>query len=152
MHWRGISGVAHVAVHTESDPSDEDWNAYVDDASRYASDIKGLLVYSTKVGPSASQRSHSSEVLNRLAPNLRVAIMTGSRMTQGIVTAVSWVIGDKIKAFSTRDFNGAATFLDLDHEEQLRVRVIFKQLARSAGVEIDAFADESGQFRKRYRD
>ena len=152
MYWRAVPGAVHIVVHTEEAPSDEDWKAYVEDAGQYITDIKGLLVYSFKVGPSASQRAYSSAAFKKMGADLSVAIMTGSRVTQGIVTAISWAIGDKIRAFSSRDFAGAVDYIGLDFDEQIKTRVVLRQLARSAGLEVDAFADGSGRFRKKFGD
>ena len=71
-------------------------------------------------------------------------------MVRGIVTALSWAAGGNIKAFATTDFKGAVEYLGLNEEEELRTRVVFKQIARSAGLTIQAFADESGTFRRKY--
>ena len=76
--------------------------------------------------------------------------MTDSRLVRGAVTAVSWLMGDRIRAFAADDFDAAVEYHGLNREEQLQTRVVFKQLARAAGVTIDAFADESGQFRQKY--
>ncbi|PRQ06522.1 hypothetical protein ENSA7_38420 [Enhygromyxa salina] len=149
MYWRVVPGVVHVVAHTHVAPSDEDWDAYLADVLANLGTIKGALVYTHRVGPSAPQRARSNEAFTRAGAELQTVIMTASRMTQGIVTALSWAMGAKIKAFSTRDFAGAVNCLNLDPEEQIRTRVVLKQLARAAEVEVDAFADESGRFRQR---
>ncbi|PRP91263.1 hypothetical protein ENSA5_56760 [Enhygromyxa salina] len=150
MHWQAVPGLLHIVVHTEESPSDEDWDKYLADVVEHAAGCKGVLVYTRRAGPSAQQRARSNAAFESFGSDSLVAIMTGSRLTLGIVTAVSWVVGGNIKAFSTHDFEGAAAHLGLDPTERIRARIVLKQLARSAGLDIDAFADESGRFRRRY--
>lgn len=151
MHWRAVPGILHIAVHTDESPSDEDWDAYLRDVVEHSKTIKGVLVYTVRVGPSAPQRARASELFKSLNVDLHSVIMTGSRVTQGIVTALSWAIGQKIKAFSTSDFEGAVKYLGLDADEQIKVRVVLRQLARAAELEVDAFAEESGRFRQKFK-
>lgn len=151
MHWRAVPGVVHIVVHADEAPSDEEWEAYLEDATSHAKDIKGLLVYTQQHGPSAAQRARSSEAFSAIGADFNTAIMAGSRLVMGMVTALSWVIGSRVKAFSTRDFESAADYLELSGEERIQARVVLRQLARSAGRDIDAFADESGRFRKKFR-
>ena len=150
MYWRVIPDIVAITVHTSQAPSDEDWDEYLADMAKHVHTIKGLLVYSESVGPSAPQRGRSNDLFNELGADIPTAIMTGSKMVRGIVTAISWAVGTKIKAFSTRDFAGAMKYLELTNEEQLRVRVVLKGLSRGAEVVVDAFADESGKFRRKY--
>ena len=44
-----------------------------------------------------------------------VAVVTPSKMTRGVVTALSW-FNDKIKAFQPAEFPQALKHLDLQHE------------------------------------
>lgn len=151
MHWRIIPGAIVVLVHSEQEPSDEDFEAYLADVVKNIDQIKGGLVYSEKVGPSAHQRARSNAVLGPMGKDFEAAIMTGSRLVRGIVTALNWAVDGKVKAFSTQDFDGAVGVFQLDPDAVLKVRVTLKQLARSAGVTIEAFADESGQFRQKFK-
>jgi hypothetical protein len=152
MHWRVVPDVLMVCVNTQVAPSDQEWDAYVDEILKNLPSIKGVLVYSEAVGPSAPQRARASTILG--AEGLKkfpTAIMSGSRVVRGIVTALSWAAGEKnMKAFATKDFKGTVEYLGLDADEELKVRVVLKQLARSAGITVEAFADESGTFRQKY--
>jgi hypothetical protein len=150
MHWRVIPDVVAVAVNTDLDPSDQEWDAYLEDVLQHAKGLKGVLVYTSKSGPSASQRARSNAAFEASKADIPTAVMTGSRMVRGIVTALSWALGGKIKAFEPNDFQGAVEYLELTPDDQLKTKVVLKQLARSAGIPIDAFADESGQFRKKF--
>ena len=152
MHWRTVPNTVIVSVNTDVAPSDEEWDEYLEEVTQIVHDIKGVLVYTPSVGPTAAQRARSNEAFKASKAQVKTSIMTGSRMVRGIVTALSWAITDKIKAFPTEDFNSAAEFLELTDEEKLRTRVVLKQLARAANVTVDAFADESGQFRRKYGD
>jgi hypothetical protein len=151
MHWRIVPGAIVVLVHGELEPSDEDFEAYVADVVKNIDQIKGGLVYTDKVGPSAQQRARSNAAFANTGKDFEAAIMSGSRMVRGIVTALNWAVDGKVKAFSTKDFDGAVGIFNLDPDDVLKVRVTLKQLARAAGVTIDAFADESGQFRQKFK-
>ena len=150
FYWRIIPGLVAVTVNTDQTPSDEDWDAYIVDMIPAAPKLKGVLVYSESAGPTAPQRARVNEAYKKAGTDIRTAIMSGSRLVRGVVTAMSWTLADNIKAFSTTDYDSAVKFLGLSSDEQLKTRVVLKQLARSAGVQIEAFADESGQFRKKY--
>jgi hypothetical protein len=149
MHWREIPKTMMIVVHTAEPPTDVDWDAYLGAVER-AGDIRGILVYSLSVGPTSSQRARSVEATKKSSRPLKMAIMTGSRLTQGVVTALSWALGNNIRAFSSRDFDKAIEYLELSTEERVTAKVVLKQLARMAGTVVDAFADESGQFRQKY--
>lgn len=151
MYWRVIPEMIIVAVNTDVPPSDEDWDAYIKDAAPHLKNVKGVLVYSESVGPTAPQRARSSAAFKQANPDVRAAIMTGSRVVRGIVTAMSWALGENVKAFSTADFEGAVKYLELDTEEALKTKVLLKQLARAASTEVVAFAEESGRFRQRFK-
>ena len=150
MHWRVIPDIAVVSVNTDTDPSDEDWDAYLTDVAQHLRGLKGVLVYTPKSGPSAPQRARANAAFEKNKADIPTAVMTSSRMVRGIVTALSWALGSKIKAFSENDFQGAVDFLELDPEEQLKIKVVLKQLARAANLQVEAFADESGQFRQKF--
>jgi hypothetical protein len=150
MHWRVIPDVVAVAVNTDMDPSDEDWDAYLKDVITHVNGLKGVLVYTPRSGPSAPQRARANAAFEASKADIPTAVMTGSRMVRGIVTALSWALGGKIKAFAPDDFQGAVDFLELAPDDQLKTKVVLKQLARAADIKVDAFADESGQFRQKF--
>jgi hypothetical protein len=151
MHWRIIPGAIVVLVHSDVEPSDEDFEGYLADVANNIDQIKGGLIYTDKVGPSAHQRSRSTAVFDSLGREFEAAIMTGSRLVRGMITAINWAVNGRAKAFSTKDFDGAVGIFKLDPETVIKVRVTLKQLARAADVTIDAFADESGQFRQKFK-
>jgi hypothetical protein len=150
MHWRVVPDVLMVCVNTQVAPSDEEWDAYIAEILKHLGRIKGVLVYSETAGPSAPQRTRATAAFGKQSITFPTAIMSGSRIVRGIVTALSWAAGDNIKAFATTDFKGTMEYLGLDSEEELKTRVVLKGLARSAGITVAAFADESGTFRQKY--
>lgn len=150
MHWRVIPDVVAVAVNTDLDPSDEDWDAYLADVIAHVGGLKGVLVYTPKSGPSAPQRARANAAFEKSKADVPTAVMTGSRVVRGIVTALTWALGGKIKAFAPNDFQGAVEYLGLEPDDQLKTKVVLKQLARAAEIQVDAFADESGQFRQKF--
>jgi hypothetical protein len=152
LYWRLIPGVIMITVHTKTTPSDEDWDAYLEDVKKQATGIRGVLVYSESAGPTAPQRARISELYKALNIKLRTAIMSGSRLVRGVVTAMSWTLADDIKSFSTTEFDKAVEYLELSEDERLRAKIVLKGLARGASVEVAAFADESGRFAKKYKE
>lgn len=151
FHWHVIPGVIALAVHTDVAPSDEDWDACHQDIAAHLGNLRGLLIYSTSSGPTAAQRARSTATLKAANKDFQTVIMTASRVVRGMVTAFSWSLTGNVKAFSTHDLEGALDCFGLSDEERLSVRVSFKQLSRVAGTEIEAFADESGRFRAKYK-
>ena len=151
MYWRVIPESLVIVVHSDTQPTDEEWDAYLDDISGEIKGVKGVLVYAEKVGPSAPQRARSNEAFKRAGVDVKIAIMTGSRAVRGMVTALGWALGSNIKAFTTKDFAGAVKYFELNPEDEIKARVVLKQLARGANTEVEAFADESGRFRQKYR-
>lgn len=150
MYWQVVPGIVLISVNTDVPPSDEDWDGYLEDVAREINNIKGVLVYSEAVGPSATQRARVDEASQQHDVELKTAIMTGSRLVRGVVTALNWAQGGKVKAFPTTGFQEAVDYLELDDEEKVKTKVTLKLLARAANVTIEAFADESGQFRRKY--
>jgi hypothetical protein len=152
LYWRAIPGVIMIAVHTKANPSDEDWDAYLADVNKHVRDLRGVLVYSESAGPSSSQRARINDSYKTNNIKMRTAIMSGSRLVRGVVTAMSWTLADDIKSFSTTEFDKAMQYLELSEDEILRAKIVLKGLARGAGVEIAAFADESGRFARKYNE
>jgi hypothetical protein len=151
MHWRIVPNAVAVVVHADQDPADDDWDAYLADLAKNVTQINGVLVYSDKVGPSAPQRARSNAAFAKGGRELETVIMTSSRVVRGIITALNWAVEGKVKAFSTHEFDAAIAVFKLEADSVLKVKVTLKQLARSANVTIDAFADESGQFRQKFK-
>ena len=138
MHWQVVPNSVLIVVHpADIVPSDEDWDEYLEDVTPKLGSVKGILVYSTKVGPSVSQRAKSNEAFEPY--ELRISIMTGSRMTRGIVTAMTWALGDKVRAFTPSNFEQAADNIGLTHDEKLKARVVLKNLGLEANIDIEAF-------------
>lgn len=153
MYWRVIPDLVAVYVHTDKPPSDEDFDRSTKEIAEHIKGLKGVLVYAEDVGPSASQRARISQLYkDEGVENIKICIMSNSRMVRGAVTAFSWAMVGSVKAFPTKDFESVADYLELDEGERLRVRVVLKQLARAADTVVEAFADESGKFRRKYRD
>ena len=99
-----------VLVHTKDSPTDEEWKAYCDDARKWRTQVRGILVFSEGGGPNSVQRGELEVALDR--PEAKTAVVTLSRVARGIVTAMSWFT-PKIKAFSTLQIPAALEYLDV---------------------------------------
>lgn len=151
LYTQVIPGLIGIVVHTNTTPTDEEWDASTADLVAAAGSIKGVLVYSATVGPTTAQRARAGALFKeRGHDDVMIVIMSGSRIVRGIVTAFSWTMSGSLKVFSTHDLEGAIASFKMSSEEEIKTRVILKQLAHSGGVKIDAFADESGHFRRKY--
>jgi len=152
LHWRLVPGVIMITVHTKETPSDEDWDEYLADVKKHVKEVRGVLVYSESAGPTAPQRARINDLYKALNVKMRTAIMSGSRLVRGVVTAMSWTLADDIKSFATTEFDKTVQYLELTEDETLRVKIVLKGLARGAAIEVAAFADESGRFAQKYKD
>lgn len=155
LYWRIFPDLLAIVVHTSEPPTDEDYDAFCEELVTAVKQdgIKGMLIYSEEAGPSAAQRSRSSAMLKEAgAADLKIAIMSGSRLVRGMVTAFSWAMAGNVHAFSTRDFDKALDSFGIPDGERVKIRVGLKQLALTSGTRVEAFADESGKFRQKYGD
>lgn len=136
MHWTVVPNVVHIVVHKPSDPGDQEWDEYLESVGSVAKEVKGLLVYSPTSGPTTTQRARGTALFESIGFTPKIAVLTQSKMTARIVTALGWVFGKNIKAFSATMFNEATSSLGLDDREQAEARKAIAVLAAQAGVTI----------------
>lgn len=114
-----------VLVHTKDSPTEEEWKAYCDDARKWRTQIRGILVLSEGGGPNSVQRGELEVALDR--PEAKTAVVTLSRVARGIVTAMSWFT-PKIKAFSTLQIPAALEYLDIPLRSHDSINAAIKAL------------------------
>jgi hypothetical protein len=105
-----------VAVHSSVPPTDAEWTRWVSFGLEAHSDALRLFVETKgRGGPNAKQRRLLADNLQPLG--MRCAILTGSPIVRGIVTAVAWLNVD-LRAFAVDDHEAAMSFLQLSAAER----------------------------------
>jgi len=103
-------------LHTEQPPSREEWDAVMADLRQYAerSDVRRIvtLVVSDGGGPDVSMRAELMEYFKLHHLNMKTSVLTTSRFTRGIVSAVSW-FNPQIKAFAPNRLPDAVNHIGL---------------------------------------
>lgn len=128
MAWSTNYGVMIVAS-TDGDIADSDWDRILADMEKYPiNNYLGVTTGTTTATP--LQRKRVSDILTRRG--ISTAIITDSRLTRGLVTAVSWFTKN-IKAYSHADLSIALARLNLTPQEQGAIKDITTKLLIQVG-------------------
>lgn len=108
-----------VLVHSEAAPDPAEWDVY---AARLhelhgADRVTRVLVFGEGPGPTASQRQ---KLHYKNGKPVKVAVLTHSLLSRGIVTALSWFF--EIKAFAPTEFDTSLDFLGIPRMAWVDVR------------------------------
>jgi hypothetical protein len=123
-----------------SEPSDPEWGQFLQAQAAVLNDIKGVLVYSLSFGPNASQRARLNKLWSDVGVNPKIAVMTNSRINRGIVTAFTWLIGNRIQAFAPERYQDACNFLELSEKEKTAAHELLRELTLKANIECPSLA------------
>lgn len=93
----------HVSVGLSENPTDEEWDNYIKDIGENLPAMKGLLSCSGGGQPTPPQRHAVNRFWAAQTKKVPLAIVTTSRLVKIVVTALSWVMGDRIRGFTTVD-------------------------------------------------
>lgn len=119
-------------VHAVFDsPSDGDWQKLLDYLLAHKDKLKGSMVFvHGDGGLTAKQRSGLAEVIKVMRPGFRSAVMTNSRVTRGVLTALNWLTKkqDDSSAFPLSGFDEAAAFLNMGIPEKQAARALAEKL------------------------
>jgi hypothetical protein len=114
-------------VHGPSAPADADWERAIRTFRSFGVALRArgaksrCLVWTPSGhGPNAKQRRLLDETNTGLSP--RVAVVSGSVMARGIVTAISWIGHTEIVAYSPDQLDEALAFLDIPSRHYPLVR------------------------------
>jgi hypothetical protein len=116
-------------------PDDNEWRKLLDYLTAHRDTLKGtIVVVHGDNGLTAKQRSGLAEVIKGMRPGFRSAVMTESRVTRGVLTALNWLTKkqDDSGAFALSDFDGAAAFLGMNDAERRSARVLADKLGAFA--------------------
>ena len=109
MAYRTVNGIFCVA-HGSSNPSDEEWKAYLDYYLANERECLRTLVVTDGGGPNAKQRAETAKLIQS-APT-RVAIVSSSTFVRGVATALSW-FNKRVQAFSDTEMDRALSYLEV---------------------------------------
>lgn len=133
MKWEPVGDVM-VCVHAETRPDQSEWDAFIAACVEMGSTgrMRGLLALAN-VELTPAQRSSAADVLKKNHTEL-AAVVTGSVITRGVVTAIGWFTGIN-KAYRPSDIERALRDLKLQDNKAADVRNACAQLARELRVD-----------------
>jgi hypothetical protein len=103
-------GQTLVVVHDATHPSDADWQIYLAALRQSVSRLRAQLIVTEGGSPTSAQRRASLE-LGAGRPLPATAVVTSSVLARGAVTALSWFMKDRIRAFAPNEFDEACVFI-----------------------------------------
>jgi hypothetical protein len=107
-----------VVVHGVAHPSDDDWQIYLDALRQHLDAIQGQLIVTDGGSPNSAQRRASLDlVAGKTTPP--TAVVTSSVLVRGVVSALSWIMKDRIRAFPQGEFDEACAFIGRSAESAL---------------------------------
>ncbi len=112
-------------------PSDEEWNAVVDHLEDCLPRLIGVLAIAVgESGPNTVQRARLNAVLEKMPEETHFALLSDSRVTRGILTAINWLSGRQRQShvFSADDLEGALETLRLTPAQAQEVRAAVVRL------------------------
>jgi hypothetical protein len=108
-------------AHSEKPPVDAEWDEYLKFLVESKHPSARLLVLTQGGGPSAAQRGRLRTVLEHYPKKkLPTAILTGSVVARGIVTAISW-FDQSIEAFPPQQLGAAIKYLGLPAAAEIEI-------------------------------
>lgn len=125
-----------IAVHSARDPSDDDWNGWLERVQHAPSKPK-VFVYTAGGAPSGKQRKALFVAAGERG--FRAAVVSPSRVALAIGTAIGWFYRD-LKTFSPAQLDAALEHLELDQREGDGILRAARALAQELGM-VSAVAD-----------
>lgn len=120
LSWETVDDVI-IGYGTPGRVPDAIWNQWVE-ALKAPRVTRVINLSSGYTEVSSVQRAAASAVLKER--NLTVAVVTDETLMRGMVTAVSWFVGNNIKAFSWRQIGDAIAFLGAKSiEDRIQAKV-----------------------------
>jgi hypothetical protein len=108
MSFRFVEHIL-VEVHLAADPSDAEWDAFLDTGNDWmkGGELHGCLVLTEGGSPNAKQRKKMVDIPG--VTEKPVAVVTHSLVARGAVTALSW-LGHKIRSFAPDELDDAMSY------------------------------------------
>jgi hypothetical protein len=118
-----------VLVHGAHNPSDSDWNAYIEygRAALFGSKPPiGLLVTTFGGSPNASQRrAVLAAVGSKIVP---ACVCTDSVVARGVITAFSWITTSGMHALPLNDLDAALRLLKVPDQQHPAIKATIQRL------------------------
>jgi len=145
MAWR-LEGRLVIAVHTKASPSNQEWQRFLNEATRAGVDRNfRLFVVSYGGGPDGEQRRVLAAVVHKTTPP-PMATLTDSKLVRALMFALSF-INRSTKVLGLQEDDAAFNFLGLDGEERDTAVRLRRQLESELGLTPPSPASDSASHR-----
>jgi hypothetical protein len=105
-----VVGPTLVVVHGVAHPDDKDWEIYLGALRANMDAIGAQLIVTDGGSPNSAQRRASIEVAAG-RPLPVTAVVTSSVLVRGVVSALGWIMKEKIRAFAPGELDDACAFI-----------------------------------------
>ncbi len=139
MRFERVGRSRFVAVHRASNPTDEEWDAYVEAiTSVHAAPVRAVFVVSDGGAPSAAQRRRLVEATAVRGAHPRVSVISPSPVVRLVVGAFNLVYPQPVRYFAAYRIDAAMDHLGATPAERSALLATAIRLARSLGVPTEA--------------
>jgi hypothetical protein len=130
-----VIGDLGVALHTDKDPSREEWDAWMVSVRKVPSTRLRVLAVTDGGGPNTVHRNQFVKYLD--GAKARIAVVSDAIMVRGIVTALSWFT-DGIRIFAPEQLHAAMAHVDMSSELRDTTRDHLREMASSLSAPVRA--------------
>lgn len=117
-------------------PTDDDWRKQLDFFRKHRAEIRYVVVTGQEgSGPTSRQRQELASMLTESSASIPTVALLNSRLSRGILTALTWMTRRDMRAYAPNDLDDALEWLGLSDTAKAEVRVVLNQqsqIARSA--------------------
>jgi hypothetical protein len=134
-----VLGDLFILVHNKADPSENEWDVYLEALRARSGEIDALrtLIYTEGGGPSAAQRKSLNDVLH--GRTTRAAVVSDASMVRMITTALGW-FNPMIRSFSPNESHQALDYLGLPRAQSM---LLWSEIRRLRGELDSIYSDEA---------
>jgi hypothetical protein len=113
-------------------PSEQDWAGYVSflQSNLHPQGTNPMLIWTLGGAPSPSQRKAATEVIKPYTGTLKIAVVSGSAMARGILTAFSWFVQMQFRTFSLNHIDEALEYLEVPSSRRVLAKAMLENLKR----------------------
>jgi hypothetical protein len=131
--WDFVTDDRMVMLHTEVEPTNEEWDGYLSRLKGKRASTLGLLVFTSGGAPNAVQRTKLNDWIGK--DSYARAVLSDSMLVRGVITALAW-FDPAIKAFSPSQLEEAYVYLKVPPAERAKFRATVNRL--KAGMNLKA--------------
>lgn len=123
-----------VGVYGAKEPSNQEWNEYVEALKKIVDRHPPVLTVSDGGGPNAGQRQRLLSIYSKEHHDqIRVAVVSDATAVYGVVTAISW-FNSTIKAFKIGKIEEAFSYLEVNPSRTSVILQSVRSLRRDLGL------------------